>query len=82
MDVQARLSSLSVGPTSELIENAHLVIVYDGREALIDIALKYPTEVCTNEVLAQELQTLRDAPIEVAEPPLEILRDDLQANAT
>ncbi len=82
MDVEAHLTGFGIGPTSGLKENAYLVINYDGREALLDIALKHPTETCTNEALAQELQTLRDALIEVAEPPLEILRDDLQANAT
>ncbi len=76
MDVQVRLTDFGIGTTSKLIENAHIVINYDGREALLDIALKHPTEVCTNEALVRELQTLRDALIEVVESQSEILRDD------
>jgi len=76
MDVEAHLTGFGLGSTSGLKENAHIVINYDGREALLDIALKHPTEVCTNEALAQELQTLRDALIEAVESQSEILRDD------
>jgi hypothetical protein len=39
-----QLFSLNKGEESELIENAVLQISYDGREAILDIALKEPAD--------------------------------------